>query len=314
MALSDRIAAEIRDLDQTAARKLSQAKAAARERINEARYSRELKKEQQSSLRQRISSDVGRARDVEPGSRLRDKVARDLDRSRNDVEPGTEAGDRLREQQSAGLARRLAQAAASVGDPTPNGPQTSTRGQRAPSDGQDRMLERANRAARVSPPTDHTVSPVDDRGISTFQDFVTGRRMAEGMQRFEQTRDNQSAMEWQGTHSDGSVTVVTASDMGGKWTITATEVAPNGRQNGSLTIGDAVNRAEARERALDWIEDNPEGIPFHSQTGQFGAAGFATGDDPYRDSLVFGDGGADVAGGGGLVGGDDLDFVFGGDE
>lgn len=314
MALYDTIRAELRGADQAAARKLAAAKEAAQQRVNEARFSRELRKDQQSSLRQRISSDVGRARDAEPGNSLRERVARDADRSRNDVEPGTAAGDRLKEQNSRGLAGKIAAAAASVGDPTPRGPQRPVR-----RDDQDETLRRAYEASHVSPPTDHSVAPVDDRGLGSFADFVTGTRPAEGLDRYQQTADSKNVMRWQGGHADGSQTVVTARRDGGEWEIVASEVAPNGRQNGTAVVGNAMSRMEARERALDWIEENPEGIPFHQQTGQLGAAGYATGADPYRDSLVFGDysdSGDDFGDGGfgELVGDDDLGFVLGGDE
>lgn len=141
-------------------------------------------------------------------------------------------------------------------------------------DYRNRMYE----ASHASPPTDHSLEPVDDRGLGTFADFVAGRRPAEGVAQAKQRKDNQSTMQWELPHGDGAVTIVTAAKTdSGEWQVTATERNPAGRDNGIALVGTTLTRAQARRRALDWMEDNPDGIPFHAQSGQFGTAGQATG-------------------------------------
>lgn len=329
MALRDRIAAEIRDLDQKAGRAVSNVKDAATSKANRRRFDRQQKAEQQKSLRQRVSSDLGSLRDTEPGNSVGEKLKRDVRRGvaaysgSQDVEPGTEAGDKLHKRRQMSTAGRMTQAAKRAAAAT----QSAADG-RIPQAQGDSQAERAWQAAHVSPPTDHQLAPVDDRGMGTFQDFVTGTRRAEGMDRFQQTVNRSNAMQWTGQHSDGSATVVTAQKSGGQWVIAASEQNPAGRSNGQMQIGTARSKDSARERALDWIEKNPEGMPLHQQAGQRGAAGYATGESMVDDGLVFNTGSGlvdndivfgtgdvtDGVDGGGLVGNDDLDLVFGGDD
>jgi hypothetical protein len=304
--------------------RLSSAVDSVRERVRERRFEQEFEEQvPESDLREQVAAEEAREEAKrEARAEARKEFLADVKKQRKqELKP--QARERLerevspagREDTSSGFLGRLAAAAKSVGDPTPRGPGggTQRRRRRAAPDDQDRTLQRAYEAGHVSPPTDHSVSPVDDRGLGSFADFVTGTRPAEGMARFQQTTDNSTVMEWRGSHSDGSETIVTAYRDGGQWSVTATEIAPSGRRNGGTVIGKVGNRSAARERALDWIEDNPEGIPLHQQAGQFGAAGFATGESYMDNPLVFGDGGGDGAGGG-LVNDDDLDFITGGNN
>jgi hypothetical protein len=277
--VGERVRARLRDIDQQAKRKLDRARFVAQQRL-----------ENRDSITTRAK--------------------RDLRGGRDDIEPGTERGDELQQQQSA-ISRLV-----SAVEPAVSGANRERQPRRR---GRDDAVERAGAAARPSAPMDQTTDPLAPQGTATMQDFVTGRRPAEGVARFEQTTNRQDLLQWQAQQRDGAVTVVTARSEGGEWVITASEEAPNGRLNGSTVISRGIDsRREARERALDFLERNPDGIPMDALAGQAGAAGFVTGETPIDDGLVFGDGqGGDEgsgSGGGGLIAGDDLRFVFGGGD
>lgn len=280
----ERIRAQLRDLDQAAGRLADEAVGSVRERVREARERRAINTQDDASLRERAKAEL---------------------RGRRDSEPGEE---------SPSARQRLARAVSGAGEAAAGGQE----GGREPE-----TMERARRLAQMEGPTDHSLEPVDGRGMGSFADFVAGTRPAEGLQRFQQTADRADLMQWQGQHRDGSATVVTARTNGGEWAITASEENPAGRVNGSTVIARVDTRQEARERALDWIEEHPDGIPFDQQAGQRGTAGEAT-RLPAADQLVYGGGGGADAGddgmAGGLGGGDelvtqnDLNFISGGDR
>lgn len=288
--VSERIRAQLRDVDQRARQTVEGARSSARNAIQRARYRRALKRDERGSLRERLR--------------------RDADRSRRDTEPGTEAGDRLRESTS-GLRSLLSSAASATSS-------LATEQRAVGSTQSDETAERAYQAAMVSPPTDAGIQPVTDQGLGTFADFARGQRPGDGVERYQQVTNSSQTLRWQAVHDDGATTTVTATKSGAGWTIKATEMSAAGRQNGDYLIDQGLqSRQEARSRALDWIERHPDGIPLFAGAGGGGLGGFAAGGGLAGSSLTFEAGalGGPMDGaerGGELVDSDDLDFVFGG--
>lgn len=268
-----------------------------KKRINRARYRRELLKDERPSVKKRLKADIRRARHTDTGDTPEEIEGR---RPREDQPDTVERK----------LARRVARGAAAA---------VSGAADRQPpdrEDGQQATARRAYDAAQVSAPTEHRLEPLGDRGMATFQDFVSGRQPSEGIQRYRQTVDNQRRLEWVAEQSDGSVTMVRAEATGDGWEVVVSEQPPDGRGRTTERVATAQSRQHARERALDWIERNPDGMPFHAGAGN----GMVRGDGFVTDLAGGGDlvhrpeGGGAAADAGGLVSADDVSFVTGGEE
>lgn len=266
MALRDRLRAEARTVDQAAGRAVRGTKEAVKQRIDRERYRRELKKSEQRSLRERAKSDLRRG-------------AREY-LGQQDVEPGTEAGDRLKQAGKRGLRGLVAGVAMDGGRV----------GQAAPDPRAAEEVRALEEAGMARAPSNHDLHPA--KGVGTMDDYASGTRPSEGMQRYQQTKNNQTSLEWQAQHHDGAVTIVSAGKVDdGQWVINAVEIGAHGRKEGGMVVDHAASRQQAAEWALDWMEENPDGVPFHEKAGDAGP-GAGVRQPPGDGGLVLGRRGA----------------------